>query len=304
MTVVEAMKVSKQYGPLTAIDQLSLHIDEHKLIGLVGRNGAGKSTLLKLIAGFIKPSAGTIKVFGSAPFNNLMVSAQSILIYDRLPLVPSLTIEEYLEIMGQFYANWDHELARKLCHYFELNFKADPARLSKGQQNTFYTILGIATRSPLTLLDEPTLGMDKAVRTDIYRLILKDYLHHPRTLIISSHLIGEMADLLEEIILIDRGKLLVHQPVDELSQAVIRLQGSQAILDPLLNRFEVFEQHELGKGTVSLVIKNELSQSMINHLKSKQVKISPLALDEVCVYLTKNSRGGIDDVFKDNWPVQ
>jgi len=298
MPVIEAEELSKTYGGLTAIDQLSLNVDENKLIGLVGRNGAGKSTLLKLMAGYLKPSAGSIKVFGEAPFNSLTVSANTILINDRLSLLPPLSVTDVLEMMARFYPNWDHELAHRLCRYFELNPNASPTALSKGQQNTFYTILGIATRCPLTLLDEPTLGMDKAVRADIYRLILKDYLNHPRTLIISSHLIGELADILEEIILIDRGKKKVHLPVDELSGSVIRLRGSQEALSPILATDQVIEQQWMGKGTLSLVVRNELPEEMLHQLRSKQVDILPVPLDDVCVYLTKNKQGGIDDVFK------
>lgn len=300
MTVIETEGLTKRYGRLTAIDQLSLTVEENKIIGLVGRNGAGKSTFLKLVAGHLKPSHGSIRVFGSAPFHNLTVAKNTILIHDRLSFVPAFTVSHILETMARFYAHWDGQLARKLCHYFEINLEAYPRHLSKGQQNTFFTILGIASRSPLTLLDEPTAGLDKAVRKDIYRLMLKDYLHHPRTLIISSHLIGEMAELLEEIILLDGGIKKAHLSVEELSQKVVQIRGSAEGLAKLLDTPYVLERKQLGPGVLSLIVKNELPQNLEDHILRQQAEIIPLPPDDVCVYLTKNRPGGIDDVFADD----
>ncbi|GGK36840.1 ABC transporter [Caldalkalibacillus thermarum] len=300
MHVIETEKLSKVYGSATAIDQLSLTIGENKLIGLIGRNGAGKTTLLKLIAGYLLPSAGTIKVFGEPPFNNLTVSSNMILTNDRLPVIPTLTIAEIMDSMALFYPHWDHGLAKRLCQYFELNPKFYPNTLSKGQQSTFYTIIGIAARCPLTMLDEPTTGMDKAVRKDIYRVLLKDYLNHPRTMIISSHLLNELEEILEEIILLDKGQKKVHLPVEELSRLVIRLRGKQEALAPVLETKLVIDQQPLGPDSLTVVVKNELPEDLLRSLRQQQVEILSVPTDETCVYLTKSRQGGIDDVFNDN----
>lgn len=300
MHVIETEKLSKVYDSATAIDQLSLTIGENKLIGLVGRNGAGKTTLLKLIAGYLLPSAGTIKVFGEPPFNNLTVSSNMMLTNDRLPVIPTLTIAEIMDSMALFYPHWDHELAKRLCQYFELNPKVYPNTLSKGQQSTLYTIIGIAARCPLTLLDEPTTGMDKAVRKDIYRVLLKDYLNHPRTMIISSHLLNELEEILEEVILLDKGQKRMHLPVEELSRLVIRLRGKKEALAPVLETKLVIDQQALGPDSLTVVVKNELPEDLLRSLRQQQVEILSVPTDETCVYLTKTKQGEIDDVFNDN----
>ncbi|MDQ0340547.1 ABC-2 type transport system ATP-binding protein [Caldalkalibacillus uzonensis] len=300
MHVIETEKLSKVYGSATAIDQLSLTIGENKLIGLIGRNGAGKTTLMKLIAGYLLPSAGQIKVFGEPPFNNLTVSSNMILTNDRLPVIPTLTIAEIMDSMALFYPHWDHGLAKRLCQYFELNSKVYPNTLSKGQQSTLYTIIGIAARCPLTMLDEPTTGMDKAVRKDIYRVLLKDYLNHPRTMIISSHLLNELEEILEEIILLDKGQKKVHLPVEELSRLVIRLRGKKDALAPVLETKLVIDQQPLGPDSLTVVVKNELPEDLLRSLRQQQVEILSVPTDETCVYLTKTRQGGIDDVFNHN----
>lgn len=300
MAVIESEGLTKRYGRLTAVDQLTVTVEENKIIGLVGRNGAGKSTFLKLVAGHLKPSYGKIRVFGASPFLNLTVSKNTIFIHEGLTFVPTLTVNSILELMARFYANWEGQLALRLCQYFEINLESYPRHLSKGQRNTFFTILAIASRAPLTLLDEPTSGMDKGVRKDIYRVILKDYLHHPRTMIISSHMMGELAEILEEIILLDKGKKKAHLPLEELSKKVVQIRGPKEGLAHLLDTPYVIEEKSLGPGTLSLIVKNELPQPLLDQLLSQQAEIIPVPPDEVCVYLTKDKTGGIDDVFADH----
>src|SRR5699024_1415440 len=198
---------------------------------LIGRNGAGKTTFLNILAGYWQETSGDVNVFSEKPFNNLFVSANTILIDDQMNFPESLTLMEILEQAERFYEKWDMELANRLFNYFSFNEKQTHNDLSKGKKSTFNVIVGLASRCELTLFDEPTTGMDTAVRKDFYRALLKDYLAYPRTIMISSHHLDEIEDLLEDVLLIEEGETYLHLPIDELREYAIGLTGRTALIE-------------------------------------------------------------------------
>ncbi|MFJ5716081.1 ABC transporter ATP-binding protein [Neobacillus sp. NPDC093127] len=297
MTVIECRGLTKVYGGAKALNNLSCKIEENKITGLIGRNGAGKTTLLKIITGFLKESTGELKVFSETPFNNLQVSANVIFIHDQMNLPTSLNLKEILETAASFYENWDHDLANRLLEYFSLNPLQHHNGLSKGMKSTFNAILGLAARVPLTLFDEPTSGMDAAVRKDFYRALLKDYLAHPRTIIISSHHLNEIEDLLEDILLMKDGKELLHLPIADLKEWGLGLQGKTAIVDEWTQNKELIYQKSVGLDQSYVVVRNDFSETERQHARLAGIEFTPVSASDLCVYLTSKTKGGIDDVF-------
>lgn len=302
MNIIECKDLTKMYGRQQVLDQLSLTINENKMTGLVGRNGAGKTTLLKLISGFIHPTSGDVKVFSENPFNSLRVSANSIFIDDQMSLPPALTLKETLEEAGRFYEKWDEELADGLFDYFSFNPNAHYGNLSKGMKSTFNMILGLASRCALTIFDEPTTGMDTAVRKDFYRALLKDYLAHPRTIIVSSHHLSEIEDVLEDVLLINGGKVRLHLPVSDLKEWAVGLTGKISSISAWTENKEVIHEKEAGPGRTFTAVKNDFSEEELQKMKLDGIKLSPVSASDVCVYLTSRHKGGIDDVFNRNEP--
>jgi len=225
MAIIECTSLSKDYGNTKAIIDLSFTIEENSITGLIGRNGAGKSTLLKIMAGFIKSTSGEISVWGKKPFNSLDVSANTFFTDDNMKFPSSLNLSQLLASGSEFYPNWDMSLAKGLFKYFELNPKQYHVKLSKGQKSIFNMIVALSSHCALTIFDEPTTGMDKSVRKDFYRALLKDYLHYPRTIILSSHLLSEIEGILENILLIKSGKKVLQKPVEELKEMAIAFRG-------------------------------------------------------------------------------
>src|SRR5699024_9199949 len=215
MTIITTEALTKSYLRSQALQDLSLRIKQNTITGLVGRNGAGKTSLLKILAGQIRPTSGSVRVLNEEPFNNLFISSQTILISDDLKFPSTLSLEEILQMGESFYPKWDMDFALKLFSYFYFNKENFYYELSKGKRSTFNIIFGLSTRSSLTLFDEPTSGMDAAVRKDFYQILLKEYLDQPRTIIISSHYLEEIENLLEDLLLIDQGKKVLHLPIDE-----------------------------------------------------------------------------------------
>lgn len=293
--IIQASHLSKRYQHKQALSDINITLSENKIIGLIGRNGAGKTTLLKLLVGYLRPSEGELTVFGQVPFNNLIVSSNTLFMSDEMTYHPSLNLREILSIVTTFYPNYDHELALRLLDYFSINPSSHPTKLSKGMRSTFQLIVALAVRAPLTLLDEPTTGMDAAVRKDMYRAILKEYIAHPRTILLSSHLIDEVEDLLEEMILIDKGKLVLHESLEHLKEYAIQCTGKQESLHPLKEVAEViYEERAIGQPQ-SVIVKR--SEVVLHLAKSLQLAVSPVKVSDLCMYLTSKEKGGIDDVF-------
>lgn len=297
MSVIEFDSVTKSYGSKKALDNLSFSLGENKITGLIGRNGAGKTTMLKIAAGFMKETSGDVRVFGVHPFNNLMVSANMIMIDNDMNLPAALNLEELLETAAGFYPNWDMKLARNLFDYFSLHPGQTHAGLSKGMKNTFNAILGIAARCPLTIFDEPTNGMDAGVRKDFYRALLKDYIAYPRTIIISSHHLSEVEDILEDILLLKDGKNFLHMPIEELREYAVVVTGKDEVMKNWLKGQEVIHQNDAGFNRIYAVVLNDLSEEQITAAVKSGLEFSGISNEDLCLYLTSQEKGGIDDVF-------
>ncbi|WP_449539037.1 ABC transporter ATP-binding protein [Ferdinandcohnia sp. Marseille-Q9671] len=298
MNVVECQSVSKQYGRAIALDNLTFTIKPNTITGVIGRNGAGKTTLLKTLAGFYRTSAGNVRVFSEDPFNNLKVSSNLIFVDDNMVFPPWLTLSEILEASSTFYPNWDRDLAKRLFDYFDLHPKQLHHHLSKGMKSTFNMIIGLSSRSPLTIFDEPTTGMDAAVRKDFYKALLKDYIAYPRTILFSSHLLSEIDTFLENVLLIRNGKVALHESVDDLKEYAIGLRGRSSVIQEVTGGMEVLHEEDFGNDYTYSVVKNIYPESTWQEAKKRGIELTPVATEDLCVYLTSKNKGGINDVFK------
>lgn len=298
MNVIESKNVTKKFGNIKAVDDLSFVIKESEITGLVGRNGAGKTTMLKIVAGFLKAESGEIKVFLENPFNSITVSANTIFIDDMMSFSTTLNLMEILHSADGFYRNWSMKLAIRLADYFSLNIRQHHRCLSKGMKSTFNMIVGIASRCALTIFDEPTTGMDVAVRKDFYRALLKDYMEFPRTIIISSHLLNEIEGILEKIILIKDGSVCLHMPMINLKEYAVGIKGSASKINSIVSQGEIIYSETYGKNNLYVVIKKDEDTNKFENAKTDGLKFVPVSADDLCVYLTAGTKGGIDDVFK------
>lgn len=294
--MIEFNHVTKTYGARRVLNDMNFSIEEGVLTGIIGRNGVGKTTLMKMIAGFLRESSGSVQVFGEKPFNNLKVSANMIFIDDAMNFPDAMTLQDILHECQRFYANWDAELADRLISYFGFHKDARHRFLSKGKKSTFNAVVGIAAHCPLTIFDEPTTGMDAAVRKDFYRALLKDYLTHPRTILLSSHHIEEIEDLLEDILLVHNGAVRFHGPITDLQEMFVSLQGTTELLALHVQKKNIISQQTLGPYPEWLV-ENTFTEDEISRIKADGIIISPVSANAAYIALTNKSKGAIDDVF-------
>ncbi|WP_394232071.1 ATP-binding cassette domain-containing protein [Niallia oryzisoli] len=299
MKVIECNNLTKSYLRKKVLNQLTFSIEENTITGLIGKNGVGKTTLLKILAGYIKQTSGEINVFSEKPFNSLLVSANTIFVDDQMSFPSPLQLHEILQAAGSLYPNWDMTFANRLFHYFSFDPKHYHNRLSKGKTSTFNAIIGLASRAPLTIFDEPTTGMDAAARRDFYRALLKDYLTYPRTIIISSHHLEELENLLEDVLLIKDGKNHLHLPIEELKEQAIGLKGAEETILNWTKDREVYYKNQIGTNTLYAVVRNEFSEQELQLAKENEIEITSVSPSDLCVYLTGETKRGIDDVFID-----
>ena len=296
MTMIQCEQLTKNFGNHKALQNITCAIESKKIVGIIGRNGAGKSTLLNILAGYLQPTRGTCHIFNENPFNNIQTAANTIFIDDHLSFSDYLTLEEILTMGADFYPDWQNELAYRLLDYAGLSKKAKHQQLSKGQLATFNLIYGLVSRCALTILDEPMNGMDEAIRSDFYRVILKEYIAFPRTILIASHHLQEMEAILEEILLIDEGIVIAHASVDELRQQLISLTGPSHALAPLLADAKIYAKIELASMT-SVVVDASKHFFQENELQEKGITTAYFSASEVCKYLTSKEGSDIDAIF-------
>lgn len=300
MSVIECNALTKIYSGINVLDHISCQIEENKITGLIGRNGAGKTTLLKIIAGFLRHSSGEVKVFQEQPFNSLFVSANMIFIDDQMSLPAALTLREILEEASRFYKHWDMGIAERLFDYFSLNPKQHHGNLSKGMKSTFNMILGLSARCPLTIFDEPTTGMDASVRKDFYRALLKDYLAYPRTVIISSHHLDEIEHLLEDVLVLNKGRVQLHRSISDLKEWAIGLQGEKELIEKWALNHELIYMEPIDDNRSYAVVRHDFTSGELNKMRRSGLDVLPVRVSDLCMYLTDGRQGGIDDVFFEN----
>ena len=199
-------------APAIEVSGVTFHYDLHKddvlhnvsftvgpgsLTGLLGRNGSGKSTVGMLLAGLLHPQAGTVLVGGEPVFDAPEAMASICYTSDSTAVYRDRRISETFKLWGVTRPTWDADYAAQLLDAFQVNPRKRPDRLSRGQRSALFATLGLASRCPVTVFDEVHLGMDAVVREMFYRALLADYTSHPRTVVVSSHLIHEVEDLLD-----------------------------------------------------------------------------------------------------------
>ncbi len=233
-TVVEARNLTKRFGSVRAVDGVSFRIEEHRIYGLLGRNGAGKTTLMSLLTGQEFATGGEIEVFGTSPVENAGVLEQVCFIKESQKYPDDFKVKHVLRTAPWFFPNWDQEFADRLVKDFRLPLDRRMKKVSRGQFSAVGVVVGLASRAPLTFFDEPYLGLDAVARQLFYDRLLEDYAEHPRTVILSTHLIDEVSDLLEHVLVIDEGKLLVDSPADELRGSATTVVGGREAVEKFL----------------------------------------------------------------------
>ncbi|RST61025.1 ABC transporter ATP-binding protein [Siminovitchia terrae] len=283
--VVEIKQLEKAYGSFKAVQNVHFSIQKNKIYGLLGRNGAGKTTLMKMITAQIFPTSGDIKVFGEIPFENSKVLNQICFIKESQQYPINFTVQDVLDVSKSLFPNWNNDLAYSLISDFNLPLKRRIKKLSRGMLSSVGIVIGLASRAPLTVFDEPYLGLDAVSRGIFYDRLMEDYVKNPRTIILSTHLIDEVSNLLEHVLVIKDGELMIDQDAEELRGMAYTVTGRSAQVEAYLAGKEIVHQEPFG-GLLSATVIGNGNSSDQKQAETCGLEVTPVSLQQLIIYLT------------------
>ncbi len=286
-TAISVSGLTRRYPGQVALDDVHLTIGTGTITGLLGRNGAGKTTLLRILAGQEFPSSGSVRVLGAAPAENEKVLRRMVLVredqeYPDFQVYPHFKVCHALRAASFCYPSWDTGLASSLLKDFGLRAGTAIKSLSRGQRSALGITIGLAARAEVTLFDEPYTGLDAVARQIFYERLLADFADFPRTVLLSTHLIDEAAALFENVVVIDRGRVVLDTAADELRGMVTTVSGPVLAVDSFTKGRPVWERRELGS-QASVVVVGQMSGEDRERARSLGLDLAPLSLQQLVV---------------------
>ena len=285
MEGIEIKNVSKSYGGVKALEDVSVNFGQDKIYGFLGRNGAGKTTLINILANRIFADQGSVTIDGDTAVENMAVHDKLYCMSEADLYDTGLRIKDIFKWTGRFYGGFHMDTAMEIADKFKLDVNKKFKALSKGYQSIFKLTVALALRVPYVVFDEPVLGLDANHRELFYELLLREYTEYPRTIIIATHLIEEVSGLIEEVVLIDNGRVILQETVEELTGGSYCVSGLASEVDEFCLGRKVIDTDELGalKQAYIMGTRPEIP-------KDSRLQISAVNLQKLFVKLTE--RGG------------
>lgn len=285
--IIEIQNLSRRYGKLDAVNDLSLTVRAGKCYGFFGRNGAGKTTTIKCLLNLLRPDSGTVRLFGLDPRRD-EVAVKSRLAYvpDQVAFYPWMTVQDTLEYLASFRTTWNREIEADLLRRFQLDPSKKTSSLSKGQRTQLALIGAICPEPELLVLDEPTSGLDPIVRREFIETVIGAYQSGDpgrRTVFVSTHLIAEFEGLIDEFTIIEEGRELLTMNADAARNRFkkIRARFSQ---EPTLKLLGALEVKRAGREVE--ILANGNSEALLAELKAQspeELRAESLTLEEIFV---------------------
>ena len=291
MTVIEVQHLTKRYKDTLALDDVSVSFEKDTIYGLLGRNGAGKTTLMSILTAQNFGTSGSARVFGEDPYENARVLSRICFVRESQRYPDDALPTHAFRMASLFFPNWDQAFAEELIADFELPLKTRIKKLSRGQLSAVGVIIGLASRAEITFFDEPYLGLDAVARQLFYDRLLADYAEHPRTIILSSHLIDEVANLIERVVVIDGGRILLDDETDAVRSRAATIVGDQAAVDLFVTGREVIHRENLGR-VASVTVLGDLTADDRAALHASDLDVAPVSLQQLVVRLTQHAARG------------
>ncbi len=286
--VIEVNSLSKRFRDIRAVDDVSFTIEKDSITGLLGRNGAGKTTLMSILTAQGFASSGDVRIFGEHPYENARVLSRMCFVRESQKYPDDATATHAFGTARLFFPNWNEPLAQSLIHAFQLPTKTRIKKLSRGQLSAVGVIIGLAARAEITFFDEPYLGLDAVARQIFYDRLIEDYAEHPRTVILSSHLIDEVSNLIERVLVIDNGKIIMHEDTDALRDRAATIVGDSAAVEAFVGDREVIHRESLGR-VASVTVLGALSPTERQQLAAAGLDTAPVSLQQLIVRLTQHA---------------
>jgi len=285
--VIEIKNLTRSYGKHDAVNGLSLNVRAGKCYGFFGRNGAGKTTTIKCLLNLLRPTSGSVNVFGLDPQQN-EVAVKSRLAYvpDMVAFYPWMTVRDTLEYFASFRKHWNRDIENDLLNRFQLDANKKTTSLSKGQRTQLALIGAICPEPDLIVLDEPTSGLDPIVRREFIETVIGAYQSDDpghRTVFVSTHLISEFEGLIDEFTIIEGGKNLLTMEADAARDRFRKIRARFSEI-PMLDLSGALNVKQSAREIEILADGN--SEQILETIKSfapEELKSESLSLEEIFV---------------------
>ena len=280
--MIELKQVTKQYGQATVLKNITLSIEEPGIYCLLGRNGAGKTTLLKSIAGYQNITSGSIQVDGKAITTSTLDTGVSYI--ENFAKHFNLPVQKLLRIASEVNPNYDYDFAAEMMDRFELEGKKKFHHLSLGMKTMVSTIICLASSKNVILLDEPVLGFDALMRVEFYDMLTESFQKHPRIILVSTHIIEEIAKTIQKLILIDRGSVRFFDTLQAVETKAFCISGLQKDVEAATKDRNVIVQDAVGGLVTRYIFDNPPEET-------GSLEIRPLSLQEFFIQMVGHKGG-------------
>jgi len=250
-SIVSARNVSKSFGSVRAVDDVSFEIEKGRIMGLIGPNGAGKTTLLKALLG-LTDCQGSLSVLGLDPFRQRKELMQNICFIADVAVLPRwIKVVQLLDFLESVHPRFSRTRAEELLAQTKISSKSKVRELSKGMVTQLHLSIITAIDAKLLVLDEPTIGLDIIFRKDFYGNLLNDYFDEERTIIITTHQVEEIENLLTDVMFINDGRVVLDQAMESIPEHFVELMATNENSDKARQFKPFYEREVFGKNVMT-----------------------------------------------------
>lgn len=300
---IVTQRLTKYYGRRRVVNDLNLRIPAGTVYGLLGRNGSGKTTTIKMLLGLVQPDFGHAELLGE-PAHALSNSNRQRIAYlaEGHPLYPWMTVRETVRFTSRFYKAWNQSVVEQILEHFELPMNAKVRQLSNGQRAQVSLAVAVATEPELLILDDPTLGLDTVVRRDFLESLIQLIQQHGRTILFSSHILGDVERVADRIGILDEGVLRVDCPTDHFKRSVRRVMLRFASTPPAPPQCDGLVASQLEGTDLELVIAgfSDRHQAMLEALSPLSLEVIEMNLEDAFIAYTRGTRRSLPTFVEDN----
>ena len=291
-SVIDVQRLVRRYGRTEAVNGLSLRVSPGRCYGFFGRNGAGKTTTIKCLLNLLRPTSGSVSVFGLDPSRHeVAVKSRIAYVPDHVAFYPWMTVEDTLAYCAAFRQKWNRDTEQTLLDQFRLDLRQKTSHLSKGQRTQLALITAICPEPELLILDEPTSGLDPIVRRELIETVIGAYQDADparRTVFVSTHLISEFEGLIDEFTIIDRGREVMTLSADDARERYQRVLARFAVAPDRLDLGNVKISRRRGR-ELEIVASGDTAD-ILDRLRAyapEALTTEALSLEEVFVSVLK-----------------
>ncbi len=247
MPCIEARGLRKSFGATLALDGIDLGVEDGRILGLIGPNGAGKTTALNAILG-LTPFQGDLRVLGRNPWTERDLLMRDVSFIADVAVLPRwIRVSNALDYVAGVHPRFDRAKAERFLSRTSIRPTSKVRELSKGMVAQLHLAIVMAIDARLLVLDEPTLGLDILYRKQFYDSLLNDYFDRNRTIVVTTHQVEEIQDVLTDVVFIDRGRIVLVSSMEEIESRFIELLVSPANLDAARALKPINERQALGR---------------------------------------------------------